>query len=298
MEIIDTTETIAKDLIEAGYEVALNKKNTLGFKQFHCSGVGNSVPDMLFWNPNNQIIFDPKYIPRTLTSINSGFIETKPGQHIKEIIDGIDKTTRYFGYFISNKAEFSVDNKRIYNIDVFLLGTRWSRTGMIYKGDEEHHPIPLIYISERYNAQFHPYTHCTHSFIRARQKKKRRELRNQKYNILPNRINTQTGIMISKIPLKENEPITYEYWAWLGNKMIPLIASEDQDHLKHDSINTQARVLTQTANAVLIRTELGKELWIPRSQIHSEVTLLNGEKFQFDLSRWFYAKNKAKFGAT
>ena len=53
-ETNDTTQIISSDLTRAGFKTATNKKNTLGLPRFHCHGVGNSVPDILFWDPDYE----------------------------------------------------------------------------------------------------------------------------------------------------------------------------------------------------------------------------------------------------
>lgn len=43
METLDATNIISKNLLKIRYNVATNKKNTLGLLQFHSKGTGNSV---------------------------------------------------------------------------------------------------------------------------------------------------------------------------------------------------------------------------------------------------------------
>jgi hypothetical protein len=221
METNDITKLVSKDLIEAGYNVATNKQNTLGLKQFHTHGVGNSVPDLFFWN--SDTVFDPDFIPDGMNTIRAGFVELKTGNHIEELLDGVEKNSRYYGYFISEKAIFTIDGNQIHNVDCFLFATGWSRTGMIYKGDDSLMPQYIRYISDRYDILIPPYTIMVHSVQRQFQKLKRVELRNMKIQIKPNKLKVETGIMFSKIPFDVNLPVTYEYYAWLGNRIRPVL---------------------------------------------------------------------------
>ena len=221
METNDITRLVSEELIRADYNVVTNKQNTLGIQQFHTQGVGNSVPDLFFWNSDS--IFDPSFIPNGKGYIRAGFIELKPGNHLQELLDGVTKTSRYYSYFISEKAIFTIDGKKIHNADCFLFATGWSRTGMIYKGDDNLIPQYIQHITDRYDILVPPYTIMVHSVQRLFQKLKRDELRNTKVRISPNKLNVETGIMISRIPFDNNLPVTYEYYAWLGNRIRPLI---------------------------------------------------------------------------
>ena len=95
---------------------------------------------------------------------------------------------------------------------------------MLYRGDEDFHSITLNYLSENCNARFYPYTQAIHSFCRVWQKESRQSLRRDlKFSIPPNRTKMQTGVMFCKEPLYE-DVISEEYYAWMGDKFIPILA--------------------------------------------------------------------------
>ncbi|MFX1464628.1 MAG: hypothetical protein ACFFBF_16520, partial [Promethearchaeota archaeon] len=152
METLDLTKIITRDLEKAGFISFLNKKNTLGLPQFHTQGVGSSVPDLFFYDPYYESeILDRDFLPKNRTTIRAGFLELKPGDHYGKLIEGAFNLTRYYGYFITEKAKFFINGKMVQNVDCFLIGTGWSRNGMIYKGDEDLPSQSIPYISERYN---------------------------------------------------------------------------------------------------------------------------------------------------
>lgn len=293
METIDTTRLVSEDLIRAGYIVFLNKKNTLGLPQFHTQGVGNSVPDLFFYDPfYSDEIFDPDFIPRIRTTIRAGFLELKSGDHLERLIDAINMLTQYYGNFITEKAKFFIEGKQIHNVDCFLLATEWSRTGMLYKGDEDRIPKPIPFISEKYNIAVHPHTMDLHSFQRYLKKKKRIELRNLKEKILPNKINTETGIMICKNPLDETIKVSYEYYAWMGNKIKPVLT---KPRFLDEIIKTKGRIQKETEKAIYIESKRNRHLWLPKSKIKYNKN--EAEDWQdIEIPRWLYKKNEEIFG--
>lgn len=294
METIDTTEKVTKDLISAGYKVAENKKNSHGNPQFHTRGAGNSVPDIFFWDEAyEEEIFNPKFIPNKRNHIRAGFIELKTGDHSGELWSGVIQNTRYYSYFITNKAFVSVNGKNIHNVDVFLLGTAWSRMGMIYKGDEGYLPKPIKFFSEKYNAVMMPCTKLIHSWQRKFQKMKNLELMNEKKQIARNKMNVETGIMISKIPFNENEKISYEYYAWIGNRFLPMLAKQNR---QPELITTRVKVINETEKAIQIETKLQEQTWLPKSQIKSECLFEKDVWVNIRIPLWLYSKNGNIFG--
>ncbi|MFW9939393.1 MAG: hypothetical protein ACFFFT_00035 [Candidatus Thorarchaeota archaeon] len=295
METFNTTKIITDDLRIAGYKTALNKRNTLGLPQFHTQGVGNSVPDIFFWDPRyEELIFSDSYVPNNSFQIRAGFIETKSGDHLKELIEGVLQNVRYYGYFISNKAKVTVKERLISNIDCFLVGTKWSRTGMIYKRDEFIIPEPIPFISEAYNVLIPPYTAMFHGLVRYFQQLKREELRSLKLNIDPHKLKVQTGIMFCKIPYDENLSISDEYYAWIGNKMKVLSTNPN---LTDQFIETQVYVHKIVEEAVLVETKINEKLWIPKDQINNYMGLIEDDEYhRIKISRHFYKRKEKHFG--
>ncbi|TET06265.1 MAG: hypothetical protein E3J83_06165 [Candidatus Atribacteria bacterium] len=283
--------------MRVGYNVATNKKNTLDLPRFHCTGVGNSVPDIFFWDPDYEDeIFNLVHIPRQLQHIRAGFGELKFGDHFSELINGVIQNTRYYGYFITNNAQISINGERIHNVDAFLLATNWSRTGMLYKGDEDLLPNPIPYMSEKYNFVVPPFTMMMHSLQRKFQNLERKKLRNEGLTIASNKLKVQTGIMISKIPYNENSKISYEYYAWMGNKLLPIVAN---DKYNPEYIRTKVKVHGMTEKAVLAETVYQKMDWFPKSQIKfsDEIKSIKiGEWYNIEVALWYYKKMENMFG--
>jgi len=297
METINTTEIVSKDLIQLGYKVATNKKNTLDLPQFHSKGVGNSVPDLFFWNSTfEKEIFDSKFLPNQHKEIRAGFIELKTGDHIGELIDGVLQISRYYGYYITNKAIFSIYDKQIHNVDVFLLGTTWSRTGMLYKGDEVYEPKPIAYMSDRHNFMVPPYTHMLHSLLRKFKKMERFHIRNTKIYIPANKLNVDLGVVISKIPMDDNTKISDEYYAWMGNSYLPIFTKANGSS---ECIETKVRILFKTEKAIYIETKYQKQNWLPKSQIKLAKDINDikiGEWTTIKVPVWLYFKKIDMFG--
>lgn len=147
-------------------------------------------------------------------------------------------------------------------MDVFLLATRWFQTGMLYKGDDEHSPQPLAFLSERYKMLFSPYTTAIHSFQRILQQEVREELRNEGFNIPRNKLKTQTGIMISKIPFDENLTVSDEYYAWIGNRILPVITKSKYEP---EWTETMLKFHDESELELFVETKLGKKDWFPKS---------------------------------
>ena len=299
METVDVTQTVAEDLMRVGYNVATNKRNTLGLPIFTARGVGNSKPDLFFWDPEfENEIFSDSFIPKKIDQIRDGFIELKTGNKFSEILDGIKQNTMYYTHFITNKGIFSINGQQIHSVDVFVLGTLWSRTGMIYKGDENCIPRPLPYLTERYNFLTYPFTMSVHSMHRTEQKYEKFKLRNSKISIAKNKIKVETGIMISKTPVNDNDKISYEYYAWLGNRLFPITV---KDSYNQEYIKTKVKVLDISEKAFYIETLNRENEWLPKSQVLIDKKLKSieiGEWLDVKIPLWLYKKREKSFGLT
>lgn len=299
METLETTRRITETLQNLGYIVATNKRNTLGLPQFHTHGVGNSVPDLYFYNPlyTNEI-HDPDFIPSKNNYIRNGFVELKSGEHLEDIIEGASQIIRYLDYFITNKAHVFIDGKQIQNVDCFVLATGRSPFGMIYKGDDTLFPLPVSYISEKYEMLVSPFTLMVHSLIRYFQKMKMTEIRRNRIRIPKNKMNVETGIMISKIPYDENLKITYEFYAWLGRRVKPITT---QRNYSGEYVRFRGKILTIRDKSLHIETKMKKTLWIPKSVIktnHILDNLTTGKWYNLKIAHWFYRKKNDSFGIT
>ncbi len=280
----------------AGYKATLNKINSFGLPQFHTQGVGNSVPDIFFWDPNfENEIFSKEFIPYNTSQIKAGFIETKSGEHLGELIDAVMQNARYYGYFVSDKAKVFVEGNQIFNINCFLVGTKLSRNGMLYKGDEYLPPQPIPFISEAYNIVIPPYSIMLHSLVRKFQKIERNRLRSMKIVLNPIKSDVQTGIMVCKTPYDDNmdNEISYEYYSWLG-KTMKVLSTRQNDGKEFIATNILIKKISK--DAILIETKINEELWIPKSQIYDISGLTEKETYQIKISRLFYKRKEKQFG--
>jgi len=299
LETLDVTQIVAEDLMREGYIVATNKTNTLGLPIFTARGVGNSKPDLFFWDPEfENEIFSQSFIPKKISHIRAGFIELKTGDKLRVIFDGIKQNTMYFSHFITNKSIFSINGQQICNVDVFVLGTLWSRTGMIYKGDEDCIPRPLPYLTEKHNFLTHPHTLSVLSAHRTEQSHEKFRLRNSKITIAKNKMKVETGIMISKTPINDNDEVSYEYYAWLGNRLFPMTTKKDH---YQEYIKTKVKVLDITEKAFYTETLNRENEWLPKSQVLIEKGLDSieiGEWIDVKIPLWLYKKREKSFGLT
>jgi len=296
-EIFDTTRMICEDLKRWGYKVATNQKHARNYPVFHWQGTGGSKPDIFFMDPlyGNEIC-DAHFIPKNIYHIRAGFIETKSGDHFGELMNGVKQNSRYYKYFLTNKVKCFVGKRQIQNVDVFLLATRWSPTGMLYRGDDEQISQPINYLTERYNMVYPPHTMDLHSFQRDRQKEIREQLRNEKFIIPNNRIKVQAGIMISKIPLHEDQKVSDEYYAWIGRTILPVVA---KSKYSTEWIDTQLKFHDEREKALLVETKLRKKGWLPRSVLKFPINLDSIELnkwYRVGISSSFYFKRRDLFG--
>ena len=299
LETVDVTQTVAEDLMRVGYNVATNKRNTMGLPIFTARGVGNSKPDLLFWDPEfENEIFSHSFFPKKIYHIRAGFIELKTGDKFNVILDGIKQNTMYYTHFITNKSIFSINGRQIHNVDVFILGTLWSRTGMIYKGDENYIPRPLPYLTERYNFLTYPYTMAVHSMHRKEQRDGKSKLRNSKISIAKNKMIVETGIMISKTPINDNDKISYEYYAWLGNRLIPMTTKESYNQ---EYIKTKVKVLDIREKVFYVETLNRENEFLSKGQVLIDRELESieiGEWIDVKIPLWLYKKKEKSFGLT
>jgi hypothetical protein len=298
METIDTTKTIAETLSECGFKVATNKKNPLGLPRFHATGVGNSVSDLFFWNPAFEAeLFDPRFIPADLHKIRAGFIETKPGQHRGEILDGIVQNSRYYRYFKDGDARFFLEDREIHNVDVFLVGSNWSPFGMLCKAEERHQPETVTFLTDRHEARFMPCTILYHGMQRRLQEEEDRRILVEKRIVPANHRLIETGVLASKIPRDPTLKLTFEFWAWIGNTYLPLITA---DSTRSDSVETMVLLQEVRERAVYVETQSSEKVWLPRSQIQYDGTLDDAERkwIKIRVQRWLYNKQCKLFGAS
>lgn len=297
VEVFDTTKMICEDLKRWGFKVATCQKHPCEYDVFRWQGSAGSKPDILFYDPlyENEL-FNPDFVPKDIHKIRAGFIETKTGDHFGELMNGVKQNSRYYKYFLTGKVKCFIGNEQLFNADVFLLVSRWSHTGMLYRGDEPHTPLPLNHLTERYNMLFPPHTMDIHSFQRDQQREIREKLRNEKFNIPKNKLKIETGIMISRIPFFENNQISDEYYAWIGNKILPVVT---ESKFSADWIETQLKFHAETDKALLGETWLNKQGWFPKS-----VLKLSTFNDRIVFNKWyrvlvklsFYYRNQDMFG--
>ena len=235
-EINETTYDITRNLEKFGYKVYLNKENSYGIPTFSSKGVGNSVPDLFFFDPNcKNIVFNDPRDYRTKGYIASGFVEIKTGRKIGSLIDGIFQLLRYYSYYISNQCEFYIEKKKIQHVDLYLLGTIYSLQGMLYRQDCGYEPSIVEHLSDFYNVVLPPITLVLHSFLRKLKSLVISKLGERKLKIAKHRV--EVGVMLSKIP-KNGFGISEEFWTLFGNTMIPL---ETNFKKKNDLIRFKIR---------------------------------------------------------
>ena len=294
METFDVIRMFAKAMLRAGYEVYYDKKNSLGLPVFHVQGVGSSRFDLLIIDPAfKKEVFNPNYIPRRITRIRVAGVETKPGAHWNQLIEGAQQIAQYYKQFISGKMKIIVEEGQIYNMDAILLGSRWSPLGMLYRGDEDLPSITLNYLSENKNARFYPYTQAIHSFCRVWQKVAQQSLRREmKFPILLNKTNVQTGVMFCKEPLY-GDSISEEFYAWMGNSFLPILAKSNH---YEEKIYVLLKIHYASDGAYYCETSINKQDYIPKSviEIPNEVEFKKWIKVK--IIRWFYRKHRDLFG--
>lgn len=94
MEIFDLTKKICEDLKRRGYKVATNQKHICNYPVFHWHGTGGAKPDILFWDDKYEDeIFNPDFIPKSISYIRVGFIETKTGNNLGDLMKATGQIT-------------------------------------------------------------------------------------------------------------------------------------------------------------------------------------------------------------
>lgn len=105
-------------LMENGFEIWWEQKNTHGFDVFMVSGTGGSKPDMLFRNE-----FLPGYY----------VMEVKTGDKSRELMEA-SKIIGYYNDFVGGKASYSIGGEQITPVE-FLIGTTYSPNNRLFKED-------------------------------------------------------------------------------------------------------------------------------------------------------------------
>ncbi|MFX1454279.1 MAG: hypothetical protein ACFFDB_02790 [Promethearchaeota archaeon] len=290
-EINDTTWKVCNKLLGEGYEVALNQKNSYGFPVFHSSGTNRSVPDILLYDPvYKEVLFnyEDTYINKT-NKILAGFIETKKGDKLNNIFKGNSQILQYYIYWTTEQCNFYLNKKKLTHIDIYALATDYSSEGMLYHGDSGFRPKKLLYLSDRYDILFYPYTH---SIFTSLMNEKTRELkRMREKNMVIRRPETELGIIFSRIP-QLNGPVTDEFWFWSGSNLRPLTTKKKMNVIK---INTEIKATT--AQAAKVENLEGDCIWLPKSEILENITIQDiGTKKTLNISLWLYNRNQSFFG--
>ena len=91
--------------------------------------------------------------------------------------------------------------------------------------------------------------------------------------------------------------MSHEFYAWLGNKIYPLV-SENLLSVQ-EMISIKLKFLSHTQKAVYAETKAHKKGWFPKSQlnvVHDSIGNRIGIWENIKINRWFYKKNEHLFG--
>ncbi len=287
----DTIWKVCKILQRAGYEIAINKKNSFDFPIFHSSGTHGSVPDILFYNPNYiDILFnnEDRLINQT-GQVISGFIETKKGDNLMKIFQGNSQLIQYYIYWITEQCRFFLDKGELTHVDIYLLGTDFSSEGMLYDGDTNFQPRKLRYLSDYHDILFYPYTHAIFSSLMHERKKNLKSTREK--NLIIRRPEVELGVMFSRIPQFGNSK-TEEYWCWTRNK-IKSLTVERRDSI----IKSKLEIISESNRAIRVKNHDNELIWLPKSQIIERISINDiGTTKELSIPSWLYNKHKRFFG--
>ena len=292
-EINDVTWKISKNLLNEGYVVAINKKNPYNLPVFHSKGTGNSVPDILFFNPNyEEIVFGNINNSRNSTGhIIAGFIETKRGEELHKLYQGSSQITRYYIYWITGQSRFYFNDKELKYVDVFLLASGYSSQGMLYNGDDYYPPRCLSYLSDAYDMKMYPYTHGIYSSLRNEKKKEIKRTKDDK--LIVKKPYVELGILISKVP-KFGNYTTDEFWAWTRNRIRPLSI-----YKKGSTIKTRVKIKEINEDSIKVDNGENNSIWLPKFHLNSKISRQDvGTIKELEIPIWLYNKNKHFFGLT
>ncbi len=159
IEEIDTTLLIALHLQKAGFKIFMNKQNGWNLPVFHVQGGNGSKPDLLAYNPryeNYVFNLDWRYPPPPAPACFT--IELKTGDHLRDFAEGREQLVTYWGRFISRQVRYYTEKGTIQRIDCFLLATRYSPVGYLYKREPESRPLDWEYITDEFGFLEYPMT--------------------------------------------------------------------------------------------------------------------------------------------
>ncbi len=159
MEEIDTTLLIALKLQEAGFKVFMNKQNPWNIPVFHVQGGNGSKPDLLTYNPRyEKYVLNPAWRGIPSPSPACFAIELKSGDHLRDFSEGREQMGTYWARFSAGQVRYYIDQGTVCHIDCFLLATRYSPVGYLYKREPESRPLAWDYFTDEFGLLEYPMT--------------------------------------------------------------------------------------------------------------------------------------------
>nr|MDO8088216.1 hypothetical protein [Candidatus Sigynarchaeum springense] len=127
-----------------------NRKNRWDLEPFHTNGTSGGKFDFLLIRRG----YEDSVFKEGLACMSTSFptcvgIETKDGDHMENIVEGIDQMERYYRDWVSGQTYYYIDDGRVVkHIDCILLATQYSPGGFLYKHEAQEQPMTFDFWSE------------------------------------------------------------------------------------------------------------------------------------------------------
>jgi hypothetical protein len=138
--------------VTPGWRAFPNRVNRWGLDPFHTNGTAGGKFDILMTRRGHE----DSVFTVSLEHMSVGFptcigIELKDGDHMQNIIEGIDQMARYYSDLVSGQTYYYLEDGRVVkHVDYILLATQYSFAGYLYKNEAQEQPITWDYWSERF----------------------------------------------------------------------------------------------------------------------------------------------------
>jgi hypothetical protein len=165
-EDIDATIEFALYLQRGGFKVYLNKKNNWGFPAFHAEGTAGSKTELLVIYPKYEDLVYGSGLDDIPPAMPTCFaVELKSGEHLSDVTGAVRQLGRYWSRWVSEQVVYSTDRGVVRHINWFLLATRYSLGGFLWKDEVRTAPSTWEWYTQAFQQADYPTSKVFESFV-------------------------------------------------------------------------------------------------------------------------------------